>query len=270
MALQTSVNKKMGYGIAGELFDNSIKRVDPYIIKQGVAAKATATITATAKPTANDTVTIGSITYKFVASASESDEVTIGASASAAMTNLATKITADTSSVVSASASDAVLTLTAKTAGKSGNGITLSVSNTTDNTVTAFAGGLDASDIPPKVGCAFGHTSTDNEVVPGNPHNKGFAGILISPKQYANANNFEPTMNVIPNSEGQLLSFGRVLVKTSTSAAPGYYVFFDNATGEISAAAANTAQAGKTLIPNAKFILESVSANGIGIIQIGD
>lgn len=269
MTLQTSVNTKLGGGIEGEVYDNSPRRSDPYIVKAGAATKATGLLLASATPTADDTVTVGQVTYTFKAAAVAATDVVIGANAAAAMSNLAAKIHGDNTQVADAVATEELIVLTAKVAGRAGNSITLAASNEGDMDVTAFSGGQDAGDVKPKVGLAYCFTNTIGEVIPGNPYNKDFAGILVSPKQYAR-NGLNASLEVTPNSPVQIMHFGRVLVRVTNNVAPNYYAFLDNDNGTISGNASSNAQAGKTLIPHAKFILESASTNSIAILQLGD
>lgn len=269
MTLQTSVKAQLGGGIEGELYDNSPHRADPYIVKAGAATKAVGVLAAGATPTADDTVTVGQVTYTFKAAAVAATDVVIGANATEAMTNLATKINADNAQVVTAVANDGTVVLTAKLAGRAGNAITLAASNAADMIVSPMSGGQDAGDVKPKVGLGYCFTNTEGEVIPGNPNNKAFAGILITPKQYARAG-LDATLEVTPNSPVSILSFGRVLVRVTNNIAPNYYAFLDNDNGTISGDASNNAQAGQTLIPNAKFILQSAAANGLAILQLGD
>ena len=269
MSLQTSVKAQLGGGVEGELYDNSPHRADPYIVKGGAATKAVGLLLANATPTADDTVTVGQITYTFKAAAVAATDVVIGANAAAAMGNLAAKIHGDATQVADAVATDELIVLTAKVAGRAGNSIALAASNEGDMDVTAFSGGQDAGDVKPKVGLGYCFTNTEGEVIPGNPNNKAFAGILITPKQYAR-NGLDASLEVTPNSPVSILNFGRVLVRVTNNIAPNYYAFVDNDSGTISGNASSNAQAGKTLIPNAKFILQSASANGLAILQLGD
>jgi flagellin len=116
----------------------------------GLGAQATGTLTAIGQPTANDTVTIGAKTYKFVASVSAANDVAIGGSVTATLANLAAAInggagagtaygtgtTANTG--VTAVAAGSTVALTAITAGAAGNALATTSSS---NAVMAFSGG---------------------------------------------------------------------------------------------------------------------------------
>lgn len=148
MALQTSVNVLQGFGVAGEFFDDSPRRVNSYIVAGGSpisAVAATGTIIFTDVPTADDTVTIGGQTYKFVASVSDPYDVDIHTTPSGQAANLAAAINAGagagsvygTDTVanlsVTAEADLGVVTVTAIYAGEVGNTVLLaeSAGNTT-------------------------------------------------------------------------------------------------------------------------------------------
>lgn len=107
------------------------------------AVAASGTITATGNPSANDTVTIGTTVYKFVASPAAARDVLIGVSASDTLDNLIAAVTAGTgagtkygtgttahaTATAAAGAGDTV-TVTAKTKGAAGNAIALAKSST--------------------------------------------------------------------------------------------------------------------------------------------
>lgn len=121
---------------------------DVLVEGQTVAAKAaTGTLQFSANPTADETVTIGSTTYKFVASVAAANDVAIGGNVVSTMGNLMAAINAEpdgagdaygtgTTANASASASvstDDVTVITALTAGTAGNSIALT---TTSSVIT--------------------------------------------------------------------------------------------------------------------------------------
>lgn len=109
------------------------------------AVAATGNVTLTGLPVADETVTINGQIYVFKAAAAGALEVTIGADADATGSNLATKINAN-SIVVTANNVAGVVTLTAITAGTSGNALTLAeaATNTTVSGAT-LTGGVDTT-----------------------------------------------------------------------------------------------------------------------------
>lgn len=132
---------------------------DILVVGQPVAAKAaTGTLQFSANPSADDTVTIGATTYKFVAAVAAANDVAIGANVVATMGNLIAAVAAGEGSgtaygagtVANASATaevstDDVTIVTAKAAGTAGNAIALT---TTSDVITpsgaTLTGGADA------------------------------------------------------------------------------------------------------------------------------
>lgn len=122
-------------------------------------AQATGTLTLAGNAVANETVTIGSVTYTWKASASAANEVTVGASASASIDNLVAAVNNGSgtggvqnpdASAVKASAS--TMTVTARAAGSAGN----SVATTETMTNGSFGGATLASGADAVRGLVFG------------------------------------------------------------------------------------------------------------------
>ena len=125
------------------------------------AVKAFATVSLEAgNATANDTVTIGATTYKFVATVSAANDVLIGTDSDETAANLNAAImlsgtegteygtgTVANASVVS-TVEGSIVTLVAKVAGTTGNSIALSKSGT-NIAVVGFSGGADATNSLP-------------------------------------------------------------------------------------------------------------------------
>jgi flagellin len=120
------------------------------------AVAATATVSATGLPSASETINVAGQTYTFVSSLTGANQVLIGGTMAATMSNLAAAIngtagagtTYGTGTTANANASavpaGTVLTLTAKTAGTAGNSLALS-STSSVLSLTAWAGGAAAS-----------------------------------------------------------------------------------------------------------------------------
>jgi len=108
---------------------------------------ATAVVAFSGLPTAEDTLTLGSLTYTFKSVLTDGDnEILIGSTASETAENTATKINS-TSSDATAVADTVTVTLTALAPGEPGNDTTLSES-ATNVTVSAFSGGKDGGSQP--------------------------------------------------------------------------------------------------------------------------
>lgn len=116
----------------------------------GLGAQATGTLTAISLPVANDTVTIGAKTYKFVAAVAAANDVAIGGTVAATLSNLAAAINAGAgagtaygtgttaNAGVTAIANPSTIDLTAITAGAAGNAL---VTTSSSATHMAFSAG---------------------------------------------------------------------------------------------------------------------------------
>jgi hypothetical protein len=118
------------------------------------AVAATGVLTMATKPTANDTVTIGSRVYKFVASAAATGDVAIGANVAASQANLVTAIGGDAhnlinTDVTAAAFSSNAMTVTAIVKGTLANAVATTsslVAGAPDGWGAAtLASGIDAS-----------------------------------------------------------------------------------------------------------------------------
>ncbi|WP_257765355.1 DUF3383 family protein [Burkholderia glumae] len=117
----------------------------------GTGAAASGTITLTANPAANDTVTINGTAVTFVAAAPSGSQVLIGGSAAATAANLQAFLAASADanlSQCSYSTTGAVTTVTAIALGNAGNAITLAKSSSAITLSGAtLAGGVAASTV---------------------------------------------------------------------------------------------------------------------------
>jgi len=97
-------------------------------VSQSAAVAASGTVVVGSDlPDAGDTLTVDGVTFTFRAAAAVSTEITIGATAAATATNIATAVNAHptTGPLVTAATSTNVVTVTADTAGAAGNTIAL-------------------------------------------------------------------------------------------------------------------------------------------------
>ncbi|WP_186163582.1 DUF3383 family protein [Burkholderia gladioli] len=117
----------------------------------GTGAAASGTVTLTANPAANDTVTINGTAVTFVAAAPSGSQVLIGGSAAATAANLQAFLAASADanlSQCSYSTTGAVTTVTAIALGNAGNAITLAKSSSAITLSGAtLAGGVAASTV---------------------------------------------------------------------------------------------------------------------------
>lgn len=133
--------------------------VPPTVVIEDPGEPASAEFVLSAVPAENSEVTIGSRTYKFVSALASADDVLIGATASATVSNLVDAILAATakagvtygngtaahSAVTAAKSGNVTMKVTAKTGGASGNSIAVSTTAATGSWgdgVTTLSGGV--------------------------------------------------------------------------------------------------------------------------------
>lgn len=132
--------------------------------------------------------------------------------------------------------------------------------------VTPFAC-LANSTAQPTVGYVFTQGTADNEAKVGG--SGAYLGVLVEPKQYANYNNLNASLEVKPGTNGEICSMGHIFVKSATAFQPGYLAEYEPATGAISAIEDTLSTATAVQIPAARFIKVSGGANGVGILELG-
>ena len=260
--MQKEINNILADGVVGDFYDNSPRKVDGYIVKNVEGSKAEGQITLSKNPSANDTITIGNETYKFVVSPSNDFEVEIGTDANASAGNLVNVIN-QLSKLVDASNNSNVITLTNKVNGNNGNGLILVASNTTDTSIVAFAGGND--NLEPQVGKVF--TLQDGYAVQGG--NGAYLGILINSKEYINYSNLENASLVVANnSQASICSMGRVNVKVANDVKVGYIVAFNEVGDLFGYEKEADVPSNQTIIKNAKFEIIDADAGKLAIIGL--
>lgn len=281
---QTQINQFLARGVEGEYADDSPHREQPYVLLSNTTtngAVATGSLAFTANPANNDTVTIGSVVYRFVNTLAQANDIKIGAAATNTAQSLADAINGEGEQGVDyaagtdifldnveASLSGTTLTLTAKEMGVVGNSIALASSNTAI-TVTAFAGGVDAVEVLPTFAHAFTIGAEDGTAQIGG--SGVFAGVLVNPKMYANYMNLRPSMKLPNGSQGGLCTFGHIFVNPASAYAIGYVAAYDQTTGRISAYVnSDSVPANAVVIPNSKFIKYSGAANTPAVLELGD
>jgi len=129
------------------------------------------------------------------------------------------------------------------------------------------------------IGLAFTKSNTTNVATQGGEIVDGtsvFAGILVNPKVYASfgapgGNPLDPTMFLAPDSQGEFLTMGTIVVTMNGAANIGDIVFYQETTGQLYAGTPGSAPgAGFTLIPNAVVWNYPTSATGLTAIRITD
>lgn len=280
---QTQVNRFLAQGIEGEYADDSPRREQGYILLANTIAGAAATgsLAFTANPTDGDTVTIGSVVYRFKDTLAQANDIKIGTAVANTLASLEKTINGDGEvgvdyfagtttplSIVTASVSSQTLNLTATEAGIAGNSIALA-SSAPNATPTAFAGGADEISYLPQFACAFIQAADDGYAQLGG---EGvFAGVLVNPKMYANYLNLNPTLKLPNGSQGGLCTFGHIFVRSSSAYAIGNIAAYDKTTGAISAYVnAEAVPDNAVVIPNARFIKYAGDANTVGVLELGN
>lgn len=280
---QTQVNQFMARGIEGEYADDSPRRETGYVLVANSTAGAAAvgSLTFVAQPANNDTVTIGSVVFRFVNELTQANDIKIGAALTNTIASLektingegveGTDYAAGTTTPLTnviASVAGSVMTLTALEEGLEGNAIALASSD--DNvTVAPFAGGALATERLPRFACAFTHTDENGICQLGGEGE--FAGVLVNPKMYVNYMNLRPTLELPNGSQGGLCTMGHIYVKSSSAYAVGNIAAYDKTTGRISAYVNQGAvPANAVVIPHAKFIKYSGQADEVACLQLGD
>lgn len=281
--VQKSVYTAQALGVPGEFYDDSPRRVAPYILRSAAGEiAATGSIAFSGNPADGDTVTVGETTYKFKTDMAAANDIKLGSSQSDSIATLVKVIngtgasgtdyyagTTTPNASASASASGAEVTITAKTAGTAGNSVALAATGSVMSVSGSTLEGGALSTVLPTVACVFTAGAEDNEAVIGG--GGAFRGVLVGPKQYANYMNLEATMSLPDGSIGQLATMGHILVKVGNAVSPDDAAVYNNVTGEISGIeSSGSASAGSTKIPNAKFILRSAAAGETAILEITD
>lgn len=272
--VQKSVYTAQALGVPGEFYDDSPRRVAPYILRSDAGEiAATGSIAFSGNPADGDTVTVGETTYQFKTDMAAANDIKLGSSQSDSIATLVKVIngtgTTTPNASASASASGAEVTITAKTAGAAGNSVALAATGSVMSVSGSTLEGGTLSTVLPMVACVFTAGAEDNEAVIGGEG--AFRGVLVGPKQYANYMNLEATMSLPDGSIGQLATMGHILVKVGNAVSPDDAAVYNNVTGEISGIkSSGSAPAGSTKIPNAKFILRSAAAGETAILEITD
>ena len=281
---QTEVNQYLANGIEGEYADDSVRREAGYVLlaNRTAGAAATGTLAFAANPADGDTVTIGSVVYRFKTDMAQANDIKLGAAVADTLASLEKTINGDgelgldyfagtTTPLMVATGEVAGnnLTLTAADEGVDGNSIALASSDA-NITASAFAGGTDEVTRNPRFACAFTE-GTEGEGYAQLGGDGNFAGLLVNPKMYVNYMNLEPTLELPNASQGGLCTFGHVYVRSASAYAIGNLAAYDKTTGRISAYVnAEAVPANAVIIPNSRFIRYAGAAGTVGILELGN
>lgn len=281
--VQKTVNIAQAIGVPGEFYDDSPRRVAPYILRSAegeIAAQGS--VSFSGNPADGDSVTIGETTYTFKTEMAAANDIKLGSSQSDSISTLVKVVngtgasgtdyyagTTTPNASASAVSSGSEVTVSAKTAGAAGNSVALAAAGSVMSVSGSTLEGGAVSSVLPTVACVFTAGAEDNEAVIGGTG--AFRGILVGPKQYANYMNLDATMTLPDGSIGQLATMGHILVKVGNAVSPDDVAVYNNVTGEISGIeASGSAPAGSTKISNSKFILRSAAAGETAILELTD
>ena len=281
---QTKVNERLALGIEGEYADDSPRRETGFVLLANTTdgTAATGTLAFAANPAANDTITIGSIVYRFVETLAQPNDIKIGTALADTLASLEKTIngegepgvdyfagTTTPLTNVTAAVDGSDIKLTATEEGLGGNSIALG-SSAENVTVTAFAGGTDEASRLPHFGYAFTQSEQGDDFVQVGGEGV-FKGILVNPKMYANYMDLKPSMTLPNGAQGGICDFGHVLVRSQSAFKVDMIAAFDKTTGAISAYTnAEAVPANATIIPTSKFIQYSGDGNTVGVLQLGN
>ena len=129
------------------------------------------------------------------------------------------------------------------------------------------------------IGLAFTKSNTTNVATQGGTITSGsivFAGILCNPKAYASYGAvggapLDPTLFLGPNSQGEFMTMGTIVVTLVGAANIGDIVQYNTTPGVLSAVAPGaSATTGNALIPNCVVWNYPQSATGLAAIRITD
>lgn len=127
------------------------------------------------------------------------------------------------------------------------------------------------------IGTAFTKSNTTDIASAGGVITDGsvvFAGILVNPKVYASygapgGNPLDPTLFLGPNTQGEFLTMGTIVVTLNGAANIGDLVQYNETTGALSAITPGTSPgAGYALVPNAVVWQYPQSATGLAAIRL--
>lgn len=270
--VQKSVYTAQALGVPGEFYDDSPRRVAPYILRSAAGEiAATGSIAFSGNPADGDTVTVGETTYQFKTDMAAANDIKLGSSQSDSIATLVKVINGTGASGTDyyAGTTTPNASASASASGAAGNSVALAATGSVMSVSGSTLEGGALSTVLPTVACVFTAGAEDNEAVIGGTG--AFRGILVGPKQYANYMNLEATMSLPDGSIGQLATMGHILVKVGNAVSPDDAAVYNNVTGEISGIeSSGSAPAGSTKIPNAKFILRSAAAGETAILEITD
>lgn len=268
MAIQTVVNKELPIGVPGEFFDNSPRRVHGYIVKaegETVYIAATGNIYFSANPADGDTVTVGETVYTFKTNPTASSDVAIGESTEASSLNLFQAINGAKEGGVknplaAATSYGEVLTVVAEIGGEAGNSVALAATGTALSVsgATLAGGGTSVQEAQtPYIARAY-TIAEEGKVRMGGAG--VFAGIAVSPKEYALRGGLTPSLALANGTAVSIADMGHIVVQVKDVVSIGKAAYYDQTTGEIGTSGVE--------IKGSKFVFYNAEAGGLAVVEL--
>lgn len=269
MAIQTVVNKELPIGVPGEFYDNTPRRVHGYIVKaegETVYIAATGNISFSANPADGDTVTVGETVYTFKTTPAASSDVAIGESADASSFNLFQAINGVKEGGVKNPLAVATtygaggVNLVAETAGEAGNLVALAATGTALSVsgATLAGGGTILQEAQtPYIARAY-TIAEEGKVKMGGAG--VFAGIAVSPKEYALRGGLTPSMALANGTAVSIADMGHIVVLVKDAVNVGQAAYYDQTTGEIGTSGVE--------IKGSKFVFFDAEAGGLAVLEL--
>lgn len=269
MAIQTVVNKELPIGVPGEFFDNSPRRVHGYIVKaegETVYIAATGNISFSANPADGDSVTVGDTVYTFKTAPAASSDVAVGESAEATAFNLFQTINGVKEGgvrnplAVATTYGAGGVNLAAEIAGEAGNSVALAATGSalTVSGATLSGGGTIVQEAQTPYIARVYTIAEEGKVRMGG--NGVFAGIAVSPKEYALRGGLTPSMALANGTAVSIADMGHIVVQVKETVSIGKAAYYDPITGEIGTSGVE--------IKGSKFVFFDAEAGGLAVLEL--
>lgn len=268
MAIQTVVNKELPIGVPGEFYDNSPRRVHGYIVKaegETVYIAATGNIYFSANPADGDSVTVGETVYTFKTTPAASSDVAIGENSDASSFNLFQAINGTKEGGVKNPLAEATsygvnVTVVALVGGEAGNSIALAATGSALSVsgATLSGGGTSVREAQtPYIARAYTLAEEGKVRMGGNGI---FAGIAVSPKEYALRGGLTPSLALANGTAVSIAEMGHIVVQVKEAVSIGKAAYYDQTTGEIGTSGVE--------IKGSKFVFFDAEAGGLAVLEL--
>lgn len=268
MAIQTVVNRELPIGVPGEFYDNTPRRVHGYIVKaegETVYIAATGNIYFSANPADGDTVTVGETVYTFKTNPAASSDVAIGESIEASSLNLFQAINGAKEGgvknpLVAAISYGEAVSVAAEIAGEAGNSVALAATGSALSVSgpTLAGGGTSVQEAQtPYIARAYTLAEEGKVRMGGNGI---FAGIAVSPKEYALRGGLTPSMALANGTAVSIADMGHIVVLVKDAVSIGNPAYYDQTTGKIGTSGVE--------IKGSKFVFYNAEAGGLAVVEL--